>query len=111
MTLLSRRSILRLLGMLVPGFAASQPWLNARAASGATLLSLPDGKAESYAAISEWLAGHRISLTTLDRLDGGRSRPTGDIRQSFRDDPLVNSGGLLLPIGFCRYCLSRSLES
>lgn len=110
MMLQSRRSVMRLVGVLLPSLAIF-PYAGRKA----TAALEPPGQeldplGESVAAVRAWLMGHGVTAETLDRLDMARSAATSDLRQSFRDDPLVSAGGLLLPAGFCRYCLTGRLD-
>ena len=111
MMLQSRRSVMRLVGALLPSLAIF-PYTGRKA----TAAFEPPGQelggqlGESVAAVRAWLMGHGITAEALDRLDTARSAATSDLRQSFRDDPLVSAGGLLLPAGFCRYCLTARLD-
>jgi hypothetical protein len=106
MMLQSRRSEKRLLGVLLPSLAIFRYGRREATAAFEPSGQEFDLSGESAAAIRTWLIGHGITRDVLDRLDAGHSAATSDLRQSFRDDPLVSAGGLLLPTGFCRYCLT-----
>jgi hypothetical protein len=99
--LLSRRSALRAIPAVLSAFAVlrrrgspvvAPPWL--------------DRPQESVVAVNVWLVQHGITAEKLAQADSGLGKPTVDIESSFNDDPVVNAGGLLLPTGFCRYCLT-----
>ena len=100
--LLSRRSALRAIAALVSVLAIF-PW-RGKPALVPPSLDRPD---DSVAAVNAWLVEHRITLKKLAQIDGGLGKATLDIKASFNDDPVVNAGGLLLPTGFCRYCLEK----
>jgi hypothetical protein len=102
---LSRRTLIRLSGMSMPSLA----FMNlARKKPPAALPPARPGLQDrmlSVDVVKAWLAHHDVTIAKLDRLDGAPRNITSDVRASFRDDPVINAGGLLLPAGFCRYCL------
>jgi hypothetical protein len=100
--LLSRRSALRAIAAFVSAFAI----FGRRGKPALIPLSL-ERPEESVTAVNAWLVQHGITLEKLAQLDGGLGKATLDMKASFNDDPVVNAGGLLLPTGFCRYCLEK----
>jgi hypothetical protein len=102
----SRRSLIRLVGMLLPSLAML-PYARRKALEQPTRPNLyHDG--ESVSTVRKWLDHHGVTLEKLDFVDAGRTPSTSDLRRSFRDDPLISASGLLLPTGFCRYCLTKT---
>lgn len=95
----TRRSLMSLAAGVLPGLAAFAGGGRIPAVAG------PDGIGLSVEAIGAWLTSQDITLETLDRRDGGKGRITAELQQSFTEDPLIAAGGLLLPTGFCRFCL------
>jgi len=65
---------------------------------------------QSIAAVKVWLDRQGITLERLANTDGETGTPTANLKDSFRDDPVINAGGLLLPTGYCRYCLQNGAE-
>jgi hypothetical protein len=99
----SRRSLMRIVGMLLPSLAIL-PYSRHKALK---QLIRPNLGEDSEFVIRNWLNYHGVTSEKLDITDSRRARSTGDLRRSFQDDPLISVGGLLLPTGFCRYCLAR----
>ena len=100
----SRRSLMRLVGMLLPSLAML-PYARRKALEQPTRPNI-DHDGESVTLVRKWLDHYGVTLEKLGFVDAGRTRSTSDLRRSFRDDPLISAGGLLLPTGFCRYCLT-----
>jgi hypothetical protein len=100
--LLSRRSALRAIAAFVSVFA-----IFGRRGKPTLVPPSLEHPEESVAAVNAWLVQHGITLKKLAQADGGLGRATLDMKASFNDDPVVNAGGLLLPTGFCRYCLEN----
>lgn len=111
MTLPTRRAILQLVAALPPGMImgkeAGEPTLSAAQ----FLQSVKASHREAALAIGAWLARNGVNDSKLDRAHPSRRTPTRDIRVSFRDGPLIKVDGLLLPAGFCRFCLEVYRES
>ena len=99
--LISRRTAFRAIAALVSAFAVF-------GRRGKPILTPPslEHPEESVAAVNAWLVQHGITPEKLAEADGGWGKATIDLKASFGDDPVVNAGGLLLPTGFCRYCLT-----
>jgi hypothetical protein len=104
MTFPSRRSLLQIVG-LIPGLAAVPLRFGHKSAVFESKdLNLGE-KQFAFTVVGAWLIQNGVTLGKLDRLDGGTGQPTTDLRQSFHADPLVGVSGVLLPTGFCRYCI------
>lgn len=101
----SRRTLLKLLGLSLPSAALSTYAHASVPAALRPMVPKLDPKEISYVAVREWLFHFEIDSDKLDSIDKGKGRPTRDLRRSFKDDPVLSVGGLLLPTGFCRYCL------
>ena len=100
----SRRALLGWIGTLAPAFGAVAAWpeLGRSAATPFELLAARQKIAALK--LGEWLTRKGVTADVLGR-SGGLAVPTGDIRESFANDPLITVDGFLLPAGFCRYCL------
>jgi len=101
--LLSRRSALQAIAAFVSAFAVF-------ARRGKPVLVPPslERPEDSVAAVNAWLVQHGITPERLTQADGGQGKATLDLKASFEADPVINAGGLLLPTGFCRYCLEKA---
>ena len=101
----SRRTLLRWIGVLTPLFGAVAAW-NTTGESAGILPEMADGAHRQAAlGLGGWLDRQGITHAALDQIEGG-TQMTSDIRASFDKDPLINVDGFLLPVGFCRYCLT-----
>ena len=98
----SRRSLMRLIGMILPSLAIL-PCAPRTALK--QLKPTRPKQGESVATVRKWLDHYGVSKDKLDMVDQNPTNSTSSLRQSFQDDPLISAGGLLLPTGFCRYCL------
>jgi hypothetical protein len=104
MMFLSRRSLLQIVAS-IPGLAAVSLRLgDTTAAFNPKDLNLGEGQF-AFATVGGWLIQNGVTLGKLDSLDAGTGQPTTDLRESFEADPLVGVSGVLLPTGFCRYCI------
>ena len=110
MTLPTRRALLQLLATLPPGMML-EPNGGPTPAAAQILHTIEKEHREAALAIGEWLWENGVNAQTLKSARPGRNVPVRDIRASFRDDALIDVDGVLLPSGFCRFCLELFQES
>ena len=99
---LTRRNVFTALGLLISGLGAAHE-------KPARLMALAERmrgahERKSVLMIGKWLAEHNAPAVSIADIDSAKSATATDIRTSFARDALVRVDGLLLPVGFCRYC-------